>query len=159
MSFSKKILKHPKFIEYLKLNETEEVDRKFCHHDLQHAIDVGRVAYITALENKFCLSKDIIYSAALLHDIAKWKQYREKVDHAAEGALLARQILEDIKMHGQDTEMILDAISNHRVKGKGTSPLSMVLYAGDKSCRPCISCKMVKECDWFTDGKQPELLY
>lgn len=159
MKYAKKILKHPKFIEYLKLNKTEEVNRKFCHHDLQHALDVGRVAYIIALENKYDLSKDIIYSTALLHDIAKWKQYREKLDHAAEGAMLAGQILDDINMNEQDSEIILDAIRNHRVKGKGTSPLSLVLYSGDKSCRPCIGCSMVKDCDWFTDGKKPELIY
>lgn len=159
MDLAYQIMQHPKFIEYINLNKACEVERSFCRHDLQHAVDVARVAYIISLESKYDLSKEIIYAAALLHDIAKWKQYREKLDHAAEGAVLAREILEDLNCNKKDTEMILDAIRSHRIKGKGTSPLSIVLYAGDKSCRPCIDCSMVKECDWYTDGKKPELLY
>ncbi|MDF2985337.1 MAG: putative domain HDIG-containing protein [Eubacterium sp.] len=159
MDLVNNILKHPKFIEYIGLNKAREVERIFCHHNLQHALDVARVAYIIALENRYDLSKEIIYAAALLHDIAKWKQYKEKVDHASEGAVLAGEILEDLNTNIEDTEMILDAIRSHRIKGRGTSTLSIVLYAGDKSCRPCIDCNMVKECDWYIDGKEPELLY
>lgn len=158
MDIIDKILKHPKFLEYLKLNENAEKARKFCHHNLQHAIDVGRVAYIIALENNFDLSKNLIYAAALLHDIGKWKQYSEKVDHAIEGALLAQEILKDVDMNLQDTELILDAIRNHRTKGS-SSPLSKVLYDGDKACRLCIKCDMIGECNRFEDGKQPSLQY
>lgn len=159
MDIVDKILVHPKFIKYLKLNEEEEKERKFCHHDLQHAIDVARVAYIIALENNFGLSKEIIYTAALLHDIAKWKQYREKLDHSVEGSALAKEILNDVDMDIHDTELILEAISNHRSKGEDKSPLSRVLYAGDKACRLCIECDMVDECNWFVDGKQPSFEY
>ena len=159
MEIADKILKHPKFIKYLNLNTKEEKKRKFCRHDLQHAVDVARVAYIIALENKFDLSKDMIYAAALLHDIAKWKQYREKVDHALVGTVLAQEILKDTGMNVQDAELILDAIRSHRTKGESSSSLSMVLYAGDKVCRLCIQCGLIDECNRFEDGNPPGLQY
>lgn len=154
-----KILQHPKFIKYLKLNAKEEKQRKFCHHDLQHALDVARVAYIISMEKGLNLDKELIYVAALLHDIGKWKQYREKLDHALEGAILAEDILRDIGVNEQQIELILEAISDHRNKSEKKTPLSEVLYAGDKACRLCISCKNIKECNRFENGKQPILEY
>ncbi|ACL75683.1 HD domain-containing protein [Ruminiclostridium cellulolyticum] len=154
-----KILSHPQFKKYMELNFQAEQDRKFCRHDIQHSIDVARVAYIISLENNYNLDKEIIYITALLHDIARWKQYSEKVDHAAEGAVLARGILRDLKMDNNDTEMILDAIAKHRKKEGHSTPLSKVLYAGDKSCRQCIVCSMVEECNRYEDGYKPVLYY
>ncbi|AEY65266.1 HD domain-containing protein [Clostridium sp. BNL1100] len=154
-----RILNHPQFKKYMELNFQAEKDRKFCRHDIQHSLDVARVAYIIALENKYDLDKEIIYITALLHDIAKWKQYSQNADHAAEGAVLARKILVDLNMEKGDTEMILDAIAKHRkMEGHSTS-LSKVLYAGDKSCRQCVSCSMVKECNWFINGSTPVFNY
>lgn len=159
MEMANKILKHPKFIKYLELNAKAERDRRFCCHDLQHAVDTARVAYIIALENKFNLSRDIIYSAALLHDIAKWKQYSSKADHALEGAVLAEQILKDVDMNAQDSELILDAIRSHRTGGENNSPLGMVLYAGDKACRLCSRCAVIHECNRFDGALLPDLQY
>ncbi len=154
-----KILNHPLFKKYMELNSQAEKDRKFCLHDIQHVMDVARVAYIIALENKYDLDKEIIYITALLHDIAKWKQYSQNTDHAAEGAVLAREILVDLNMEKGDTEMILDAIAKHRTKEGHSTSLSKVLYEGDKSCRQCVSCNMVEECNRFANGRIPELYY
>lgn len=159
MELINKILQHPQFIKYLKLNAKEEKQRKFCHHDLQHALDVARVAYIVSMEKGFNIDTELIYIAALLHDIAKWKQYREKIDHAIEGAILAEEILRDIGVNELQIEMILDAIRNHRNKSEKKTPLSEVLYAGDKACRLCITCKSINECNRFENGKQPILEY
>jgi len=154
-----KILEHPKFIKYLKLNAKEEEHRKLCHHDLQHALDVARVAYLISMEKGLEVDKEMIYTAALLHDIAKWKQYQEKVDHALESAILAEEILIDIGVKELDAEMILDAIRCHRTKFEKTTSLSEVLYAGDKACRLCTECKSIKECNRFENGEKPILKY
>ncbi len=159
MEFANKILSHPQYIRYLELNAAAEVQRRFCHHDLQHAVDVARVAYIVSLENGYGLDKDLVYSAALLHDIAKWKQYRDKSDHAEEGAALAEEILKDVGMDGKNTERILNAIRVHRTKGEKAETLSTVLYAGDKACRLCGECGMLDECNRFADGGRPDLKY
>ncbi|EPR09298.1 HD domain-containing protein [Ruminiclostridium papyrosolvens] len=154
-----RILNHPQFKKYMELNSQAEKDREFCRHDIQHSLDVARVAYIIALENKYDLDKEIIYITALLHDIAKWKQYSQKVDHAAEGSVLASEILVDLNLNKGDTEMILDAIAKHRKKEGHSTSLSKVLYAGDKSCRQCVSCTMIEECNWFINGSTPVLNY
>lgn len=154
-----KILKHPKFQRYLKLNSEEEIHRMFCHHDLQHSLDVARVAYIISMEKCLNVNKEIIYVAALLHDIAKWKQYQEKVDHALEGANLAEEILRDIGVKKLVAESILEAIRSHRIKGEKSSALSELLYAGDKACRLCINCEGINGCDRFQKGEQPLLKY
>ena len=159
MEWVDKILQHPNYIKYLELNADAEKERAFCHHDLQHALDVARVAFILSLENGYNLRKELICAAALLHDVAKWKQYKEKVDHAVEGAILAQEILKDIGMEEQDSSLILDAIRSHRIKGKKASRLGEVLYLGDKSYRICVQCDMIKECNRFNDEKQPVLEY
>jgi len=159
MELVQRILQHPKYKEYLKLNAEAEKDRKFCCHNLQHALDVARVAYIISLENSYNLSKEIIYITALLHDIAKWKQYSEKTDHAEAGAVLAEGILRDIGVQDKDIEMIKDAIKNHRRKDEKVSDLSKVLYDADKSCRICVECEAINECKRFKDGKKPALFY
>ncbi len=159
MEIADEILKHPQYIKYMKLNAEAEKDRLFCKHGLQHAFDVARVAYIMSLEKNLKIKKEIIYATAILHDIAKWKQYRYGVDHASEGAILARKILEDIGIAANDIEEITEAISTHRKKDIQGSILGTVLYDSDKSCRPCLFCRSIDECNWFTDGKIPELKY
>lgn len=159
MEIVDKILEHPKFIAYLKLNAEEEKQRKLCHHDLQHALDVARVAYIISMEKGLNVDKELIYIAALLHDIAKWKQYQENVDHALESAILAEEILSDIGVKELDAEMILEAIRSHRSKDQKTTALSEVLYSGDKACRLCTTCEDIKECNRFQNGEKPMLKY
>lgn len=159
MEIVKKVLMHSDFIKYIQLNMAAEGGRKFCRHDLQHAVDVARVAYIISLERALGLSKELIYVTALLHDIGRWKQYEDKSDHAEEGAKLAGKILEALDFDRQDMEMIMEAIAGHRSRKSGISLLGEVIYEGDKSCRPCFNCAMVKECNWYSDGDQPELLY
>lgn len=121
MELVERILRHPAYNEYLHLNAESEKDRQFCIHDLQHALDVARIAYIIALERKLDINKEIIYITALLHDIGRWKQYRAGLDHALEGAFLAEEILHDIGVPDQAAELILAAIKGHRRKSKSSN--------------------------------------
>ena len=63
------ITQNQKFKEYIRKNELQEIDRKFCHHDMEHFLDVARIAYIKVLESNLKIEKYIIYATALLHDI------------------------------------------------------------------------------------------
>lgn len=159
MELVDKILNHPKYMEYIRRNTEAEKDRQFCRHDLQHCFDVARVAYIMCLERGIQIPKECIYVAALLHDIAKWKQYRYKVDHAAEGAVLAAKILADIGAEEQSADEITDAIRTHRKKDIPKSLLGEILYDSDKACRPCVFCRSIDQCNRFTDGKAPAVQY
>lgn len=154
-----RILEHPDFIKYMELNEEAEKDREFCHHDLTHAVDVARTAYILVLENGYALSKELVYTAALLHDVGRWRQYRDNVDHAMESVVLSEPILKDIGIKEDDRKLILDAIGAHRAKGEKSSLLGEVLYEADKACRLCVNCRVLKDCNRFDGLKKPELKY
>lgn len=157
--FADRVLKHKKFQQYLRLNRYCDKKRGLCLHNLQHLLDVARTAYAMSLESGLGLSKDIIYTTALLHDIAKWRQDRYKQDHAFEGARLAEKILEDIGMDPEFVPEIQDAIRRHRKKDENGSPLAKVLYAADKSCRMCVLCDKVGGCKRYRDGRKPIFRY
>lgn len=69
------ILVHPLFQKCYRRLEILEQDRKFCRHQMSHLMDVARIAYITCLEQNLGIEKDVIYGAAILHDIGKYAQY------------------------------------------------------------------------------------
>ena len=50
-----------------------EKERIFCCHQMTHFLDVARIAYIKNLEENLGFEKDVIYTAAVLHDIGKIK--------------------------------------------------------------------------------------
>ena len=53
-----------------------EKERIFCRHQMTHLLDVARIAYIKNLEENLGFEKDVIYTAAVLHDIGKSFQYK-----------------------------------------------------------------------------------
>ncbi|AOY76309.1 HD domain-containing protein [Clostridium formicaceticum] len=153
------ILNHPQYGVYLQKNMEAEKDRIFCRHNLQHFLDVARVGYIIALEKKFNVSKEIIYTAALLHDIGRWRQYADGTDHAAMSAMLSKDILKDCNFSEDEIQLVLTAIEKHR-KGKNlVSELDFVLYEGDKKSRPCVACKTIEGCNRFKKDEKPEIQY
>lgn len=153
------ILNHPSFIEYRERNDLAEVDRVFCRHNLQHSIDVARVAYIMALEEGLPIRKDVIYATGLLHDIGRWKEYVEGISHAKASADLAEKILADCEFDPEEIDLILDAIRNHRKGGRRDTPLSVIIYRSDKVSRLCLECDEIEECNRFSKGDRPKLIY
>ncbi|WP_026476856.1 HD domain-containing protein [Alkaliphilus transvaalensis] len=154
-----KILSHPKYLENLEKNLKAEKERQFCRHNLQHFLDVARVAYIISLERELNLKKEVVYAAALLHDIGRWKQYQEGLDHAIVSAELAKEILYETGFKEDEVAMILQAIQKHR-RGKDLiSALDKVLYEGDKLSRPCIECSQINECNRFIHQDKAEIKY
>ncbi|MCC5911806.1 MAG: HD domain-containing protein [Clostridiaceae bacterium] len=154
-----KILKHEVYNCYLKRNIELEKERIFCRHNLQHFLDVARIAYIEALENNYKIEKEIIYAAALLHDIGRWKQYTEGVDHAVASGEMAESILLDCGFDDEDIVLIIEAIKKHR-KGKNlTSQLDIAIYKGDKASRLCIECNSINQCKRFLEDKEVTLEY
>ncbi|MDI3508137.1 MAG: uncharacterized protein PWP55_329 [Clostridiales bacterium] len=154
-----KILQHPKYIEYMQRIATDEKDRIFCRHDLQHAIDVARIAYILVLENKLIMKKDMIYATALLHDIGRWKEYEESAEHAEASAELAAEILADCGFDAEEREFMLKAIRDHRKSGTQSTFLSSIIYKSDKMSRLCIDCDARDQCKRFANGGKINLYY
>ena len=73
------VICHPLYLEYYHRLERAEKERIFCRHQMSHLLDVARIAYIRNLEKGYGFRKDVIYAAAVLHDIGKALQYEEKV--------------------------------------------------------------------------------
>lgn len=157
------IYRHPLFAECLEKNRLAEVERIFCTHDMEHFLDVARLAYIFSMEREYGIAKEEIYAAALLHDIGKWRQYEEQIPHERAGALLAESILRDTGFDEEECARILAAILNHRRENTecadAAGKLAEVLYDADKISRNCFACRAEKECDWSDAKKNLQILW
>jgi putative nucleotidyltransferase with HDIG domain len=153
------IIQHPLFIRSIETTEKFERDRIFCCHGLSHCLDVARSAYITALEEKLPISKELIYAAALLHDIGRWKEYEEQVPHQLAGIELAGQILEDTDFNPDERQAIEKVIAYHRhQKEAGQTLLAELIYRADKQTRPCFMCKAYEACYWPKERKNKTIV-
>ena len=74
---------------------------------MSHLLDVARIAYIRNLEKGYGFRKDVIYAAAVLHDIGKALQYEEKVPHEIAGERIAGEILDTLPKSSSSYEEIL----------------------------------------------------
>jgi len=147
------ILQNEKYKSYIKLNEEYERERVFCCHGMQHLLDVARIGYIISLEKDLKIGKDLIYSAALLHDIGRWKEYEDGTPHEVVGAQLARDILRESGYNDEEMAYILEAIGNHRKKDNVPGSLSDILSKSDKLSRSCFNCLAEKQCNWSQEKK------
>lgn len=147
--------------EYKKLLlelETLEIDRKFCKHNLEHFVGVGRIAYILNLEGGLGYSKDLIYTTALLHDIGRVLQYKDGIDHNIGSAEIAKKFLLKTDYTKEEKEVILGAILHHR-KIDETNAFNEIFYKADKLSRTCFLCSSIDECHWDENIKNLDLKY
>jgi len=144
------ILTHPLFIEKLKLVNKLEEGRVFCGHGMEHLLDVARIAHILNLEaGTAAFPRELIYAAALLHDIGRARQYEDGTPHEAESARLAAVILTGCGFDVAESELILDAILAHRTKfSGGRTDFAWLLYRADKLSRRCFECAAMSGCNW-----------
>lgn len=110
--------------ELIAIQKTE-AGRKFCRHTPEHFLDVARLMYIETLEKGLPIPKDLIYGAALLHDIGRARQYLDGTSHEIASAYLAGRILPDCGYSKTEIETIQFAILEHRSEtdtaGKGSA--------------------------------------
>lgn len=153
------ILKNPIFIEKLnKLNSLERT-RVFCIHGIEHSMDVARIGYIIILEENLNIKKELIYGAALLHDLGRVMEYENGTPHDEGSIVLAKEILKDTEYTECEVNEILNAISSHREKNIKKTLLGEILYKSDKLSRLCFSCKAEKECHWSKEKKNLKIKY
>lgn len=155
-----KILKHDLFLYHLQANNTAEAERRFCRHNIVHFLDVARIGWILALEEKLEIEKEWIYAAALLHDLGKHVQYTEGTPHETASGESAPRILKDCGFDDNETAVIADAILCHRNANVAQEPnLRGILYRADKASRACFSCDAEEDCNWKDDKKNLEIKY
>lgn len=151
---------HPLYVNYYEKLKTAERDRIFCCHQMEHLMDVARIAYIINLEQQMHFRKEVIYAAALLHDIGKYRQYAEKIPHETASAEIAETILKDMPQSAfteEEKQDILRAILGHRKLRKDMADLEKLLYISDKKSRMCFACKAESECNWSMEKKNMEI--
>lgn len=154
------IRRHPLYLEYYGRLKEAEKGRKFCCHQMGHFLDVARIAYIYNLEQDLGIRKEVIYAAALLHDIGRSRQYQEGIPHEEASAEIAGVILRELPQgyfSEEEAGEILRAILGHRGEGNGRRGLEELLYAGDKHSRMCFACESRPECNWSTEKKNLEI--
>lgn len=149
-----RILQHDLFLKNLNANNTAEADRRFCRHNIVHFLDVARIGMIINLEEGMELPKDLVYAAALLHDIGKHRQYEAGIPHEKASAEIAPNILGDCEFTEEEMRIIVEAILSHRDAAVASEKnLKGALYRADKASRACFACEAEKDCNW-KDGKK-----
>lgn len=142
---------------YLSKIDSHEKNRDFCRHNMTHFLSVARITTIKCLEKQMNLSKDLIYTTALLHDIGRFIQYEDSTPHEIASHKLAYTFLETLDFSSKENSIILDAIINHRnPKSLG---FNRIFYLSDKLSRECFSCPVEKECSWSHNKKNNKILY
>ena len=148
------------FRENLEKNKAAEKDRIFCRHDMAHFLDVARIAMIISLEEGLNIDRELIYGAALLHDIGKHRQYSDGVPHEKAGVMIANDILKDCGFDDEEASVIIGAISSHRDDSVALeASLRGALYRADKASRSCFSCVAEDDCNWKESKKNHQILY
>ena len=150
-----KIQNHPVYREQYQLLEEAEKDRIFCRHTMEHFLDVARLMYIYDLEDEAGIDKELIYAAALLHDIGRYEQIRIGTPHHIAGAKLAGKILGDCEFQQEEICKVQEAIAEHRTDHNDADrhTLAAYLYKADKRSRNCFSCSAYAECNWPEEKK------
>lgn len=183
-----KIRRHPEFIRQMKKISADERNREFCGHDMQHLLDVARIGYSISLERGLDLDKELIYAAALLHDLGRHLQYADGIPHAVAGAKLAKRIMIDCGFSDEESKTVAAAIAGHSASETKAKPatlampgkcgigdrcrerpgsdrsrditnLGLILYIADKKSRPCYDCKARDKCNWPPDRMNMQIEY
>ena len=145
---------HPCWQKHMAALARMEAARRFCRHDVSHCLDVARLAWIENLERELGLQKDVVYAAALLHDLGRYAQMTGGEPHHAASARLAGEILPECGFSREETAEIAAAILGHReTKTAGDPRLLGVLYRADKASRCCWDCAARTVCNWSDTKK------
>lgn len=154
-----RIIHHPLFVqEYARLRKMEQ-GRVYCGHTMEHFLDVARVGWILALEQKLPIEKDIVYAAGLLHDIGKGMQYEFGTPHQEASADLAERIMPECGYTPAETAQVAFAIRLHRKAAESDAPLVSILYEADKKTRLCFCCSASDDCNWSYEKKNHRIIY
>lgn len=106
---------------------------RHSHHDKSHVDRVCNLALRLARSERADL--DVVKASVLLHDIARAMEDEGKIaDHAAEGAKMAKKILEDVNFPKQKIEKVVHCIETHRFKKgiKAESLEAKILQEADR---------------------------
>lgn len=175
-----RILDHPLFRECLRQIGEAERERIYCKHDMRHFLDVARLAWIACLEQGLKPDKEIVYAAALLHDIGRARQYACGTPHDAASAELIGQVMPECGFSMDEAAEVAAAVEGHSRRaavagegGQGRSTaapeqcgysgeiggecpreyLGSILREADHASRSCFDCGARESCYWTEERK------
>lgn len=156
------IINNNVFVRNMRIIGEYEKKRIFCGHGMEHLLDVARLTWIFNLENNEGYSKDVVYAAALLHDIGRARQYVDGTGHELAGVSIAKEVLIESGYNEDEIMLITGAISFHNNKEVGIDEingLKGMLRRADNMSRQCYACKAQNQCKWPVDRKNLNLKY
>lgn len=123
-----------------------------------HFLDVARIGMILNLQEGLGIPAELLYGAALLHDIGRHEQYETGIPHEEAGARIAPGILAECGYTAEEIREIEEAIALHRDSGtEKRADLAGVLYRADKASRACFACQASSQCNWKAVKKNQEI--
>ncbi len=153
LELTNKILKNETYRKELDNLRKFEKERIFCVHDIKHFLDVARITMIICKEEGIDVMPDLIYSAALLHDIGRSREYTENIPHQLASKETAEKILNETGCCDDMKIRILNLILNHRNQKNEKGSLENIFYIADKKSRFCFACESRDVCNWQEDKK------
>lgn len=163
LEVTNRILANAAYLRELKLLNTLEQDRIFCKHDMAHFLDVARIAMLLCQKEQIPADPDVIYAAALLHDIGRTEEYQHHIPHEQASIRKAEQILKEIACEETKKQKIIHLIRHHRhpeqAQDQTAQPASLesVFYRADKKSRLCFCCPAFSQCNWAKDKKNMQI--
>ena len=171
MKYTEKILEHPGFLEIQKKITQCERERIYCHHEIEHALDVCRMAWIMYLEahadqrtepSVLEEEKDRFYVTGLLHDIGRACQYETGEHHASAGKNIAQQILTEIGYPKDWLEETLCIVGAHHGRdgfSRENDSMGYYIQKADHLSRNCFLCEASDSCKWKDEERNLTILY
>ena len=154
------IISNKRYRELLGEIEELEKERIYCHHGIGHDLDVARIAVMMASDEGMDIPRDIIYAAALIHDIGRKEQYINGVEHEIASAAIAPVILEECGYTENEIDDIIAAIINHGNEAvRDEENLTGLIYRADKASRKCYLCKAADTCHKPEEKRVKRILY
>ncbi len=121
-----------------KLNRLKEIVQKELSssaHDIEHTYRVLKLARLLAKNEN--ANMEIVEIAAILHDIARVREDKDKsghTDHAALGAKMAEKILKELNYPEDTVKGVVHCIETHRFRGEKAPKTieAKILFDADK---------------------------
>ena len=174
----RQVVTHPLYQQEFSALQRAEQGRIYCNHTMEHFLDVARICYILVLQDGADLPRELIYGAALLHDLGRYRQLADGTPHEVASAQLAEEILADCGFAEEEIKAVAEAILQHRHHGEaepsgeyaavddakndaGTVErilLGDYLYRADKMSRLCFCCEARESCKWSEEEKNMEII-
>lgn len=165
MEYVARLLRYEKYQETVQAIKALEADRIYCRHNMEHFMDVARLAQIRNLKEQLGIEEEMIYLYALLHDIGRRKEYEEGISHAKASAEFAGEIFVAIEYPKEKADIICKAILAHRretcseLHGEKLwkTAFTQLMKWADKASRMCFACEAADSCKWSEEEKnKPE---